>query len=116
MREFDPDRRREEARRAERAEKLKSEQFRAEFLTVMNMPEARSILHLFMQDMGLDDSAFATNAMAQSHAIGKQDAARWWLDWIRKFCPEKEGRMREEARARLRVIEAGSTDDEDDDE
>lgn len=54
-----------------------------------------------MQASNFDGSAFGTNAMAQSHAIGWQDAARWWLDLIRDHCPEKEQQIRREGMANV---------------
>lgn len=86
---------REEADRA----RLMGEQLRSDIQTVMNMAPARRILWLFMQQTGMDRSAFATNAMAQSHAIGMQDAAKWWVNLIREHCPEREAQIRVEGEA-----------------
>lgn len=116
MTRFDPEERSRRERREQRMQKLLEAEFREDFLAVMNSPQGRRILSAFMQDMGHDRSAFATNAMAQSHAIGMQDAVRWWLDLIRRYCPEKEGRMREEAKAQLRAIEAENPEDEEETE
>ena len=66
------------------------------------MPAARRILWLFMLQTGLDASPFATNAMAQSHAIGMQDAAKWWLNLVRDHCPEKEAQIRREGLAQAK--------------
>lgn len=87
-----------EARRRQQREsdKLFQEQLRADVQQVMNIPAARRILWLFMLQTGLDASPFATNAMAQSHAIGMQDAAKWWLNLVRDHCPEKEAQIRRE--------------------
>lgn len=78
------------------AEKWFREQMKADVQQLMNLPAARRILWLFMQQTALDASPFATNAMAQSHAIGMQDAAKWWLNLIRDHCPEKEQQIRRE--------------------
>lgn len=86
-------------RRDRDAEKWFQEQLRADVQQVMNLPSARRILWLFMQQTGVDASPFATNAMAQSHAIGMQDAAKWWLNLIRDHCPEKEQQIRREGLA-----------------
>lgn len=87
----------EAKQRADRdAEKWFQEQLRADVQQVMNIPGMRRILWLFMQQTGLDGSPFATNAMAQSHAIGMQDAAKWWLNLVRDHCPEKEAQIRRE--------------------
>ena len=84
------------------AEKWFQEQLRADVQQVMNMPAARRILWLFMLQTGLDASPFATNAMAQSHAIGMQDAAKWWLNLVRDHCPEKEAQIRREGLAQAK--------------
>lgn len=86
-------------RAARQGEKWFQEQLRADVQQVMNVPAARRILWLFMQQTGLDASPFATNAMAQSHAIGMQDAAKWWLNLVRDHCPEKEAQIRREGLA-----------------
>lgn len=88
----------QEARRqAARLDKLRADQFRSDFQAVLNMAPARRILNEFLHAVGIDRSAFATNAMQQSHAIGLQDAGKWWLNAIREHCPEKEGQLRREA-------------------
>lgn len=90
----------ERSRREEQeAEKWQREQLRADVQQVMNLPAGRRILWLFMQQTGVDASPFATNAMAQSHAIGLQDAAKWWLNLVREHCPEKEAQIRREGLA-----------------
>lgn len=90
----------EAKQRADReAEKWFQEQLRADVQQVMNLPAARRILWLFMQQTGMDASPFATNAMAQSHAIGMQDAGKWWLNLVRDHCPEKEAQIRREGLA-----------------
>lgn len=90
----------EQRQRQERAaEKLYHDQLRADVQQIMNLPAGRRILWLFMQQMGVDSSPFATNAMAQSHAIGMQDAAKWWLNVVRDHCPEKEAQIRREGLA-----------------
>ena len=100
------------ARKEREREKWLREQLRADFKQVMNIEGMRRILYLFMQQMGVDSSPFATNAMAQSHAIGKQDAAGWWVDLMREFCPEKEAQVRREG---LVWSKATPTTEEDDD-
>lgn len=92
----------EAQKRADRkAEKWYQEQIKADIQQVMNLDAARRILWLFMQQSGIDTSPFATNAMAQSHAIGMQDAAKWWLNLIRDHCPEKEQQIRREGMANV---------------
>lgn len=90
----------EAQQRKDRAtEKWFQEQIKVDVQQVMNLPAARRILWLFMQQTGIDVSPFSTNAMAQSHAIGMQDAAKWWLNLIRDHCPEKEQQIRREGLA-----------------
>ena len=90
------------ARKAAEDEKWFREQLKADAQQVMNVPAMRRILWLFMQQTGLDASPFATNAMAQSHAIGMQDAAKWWLNLVRDHCPEKEAQIRREGLAQAK--------------
>lgn len=98
---IDFDARAEQQRAQAQADKRFRDQLRADVQGVMNMPGTRRLVFLFMQQMGVEASAFATNAMAQSHAIGKQDAAKWWIELIREHCPEKEAQIRSEGIANL---------------
>ena len=66
----------------------------------------RRLLWVFLQTMGLDDSPFNTNAMAQSRAIGRTEAAQWWLRAIRDNCPERESQMRAEANAAMKRLQS----------
>jgi len=84
-------------RRAQEAEKRRLEQVRADARAVLNTEPGRRLLWEFLQSVNVDGSPFNTNAMAQSHATGLQDAGRWWLNLIRDACPEKEAQMRAEA-------------------
>lgn len=97
MHPLDRERERQEQRQQDAAAKLAAKQFRQDFVKVMGEPAARRIIHDFLQVMNIDGTAFNTNAMAQSHGIGMQDAARWWLAAIREHCPEREAQMRAEA-------------------
>ena len=99
-------------REARNAEKWLQEQLRSDVQTVMNMAPARRILWLFMQQLGHDRSPFATNAMAQSHAIGMQDAVKWWLELIRDHCPEKEAQIRKEGMAMAKPKQSTEDDSE----
>lgn len=62
--------------------------------TVLATDPGRRVVWDFLQAVGIDGSSFNTNAMAQSHATGMQDAGRWWLNLIRDACPEREAQMR----------------------
>lgn len=111
--DFDEIARRDKAER--KRQKMAMDMLKADFQHVLSIPGARRILWRFLQEMGLDDSAFATNAMQQSHNIGQQDAAKWWLNGIRQFCPEVEAAMRVEA-ARAATQNISGDDDVRDDE
>ncbi len=86
---------------AERAVKLIEEtQFRQlqdDVRAVFELPAARRVIWGFIQAMNVDGSPFNTNAMMQARAIGRQEAAQWWLKAIRDNCPEREPQMRAEA-------------------
>lgn len=99
-------------REERQTEKWLREQLRADTQQVMNIDAMRRILYLFMGQMNLDGSAFATNAMAQSHAIGMQDAAKWWLNLIRDHCPEKEAQIRREGLALAKAKPPTNEEDE----
>lgn len=87
----------ESRRRQQEAEKRAAKQQREDFNKMLALPEARRVLFDFLQVMDIDGSPFSTNGPAQSYAIGKQDAARWWLNAIRNYCPGREAQMRAEA-------------------
>jgi len=86
---------------AERTAKLLEDtQFRQlqdDVRAVFEQPAARRLVWSFVQAMNIDGSPFNTNAMAQARAIGRQEAAQWWLHAIRDNCPEREPQMRAEA-------------------
>lgn len=86
----------DQRRKVAKKEKLLDAQVRADIQQIMNLPACRRILYLFLTQNGIDNSPFSTNAMAQSHAIGKQDAGKWWINIIREHCPEKERQLRQE--------------------
>lgn len=82
----------------ERAAKLHGERMDAEFQrdvqTALDSAPLRRILGRFFFEMKLDGSPLNTNGMMQSHGIGLQDAARWWINVIREHCPEREVQIR----------------------
>jgi len=86
---------------AERAATLIEEQqirqLQDDVRATLDQPAARRLVWAFVQAMGIDSSPFNTNAMAQARAIGRQEAAQWWLAAIRDNCPERESQMRTEA-------------------
>lgn len=104
----------EQKRRAdERAQKLAEQQIRADIQQLMNLPAGRRILWAFMEQAGLDSSPFSPNAMTQSHAIGLQDGAKWWLNLIRAHCPEKEAQIRVEGMEMVRAQLKESNEEDD---
>lgn len=90
------------------------QQFRADVRQVLGHEAGRRVLWAFLQAANIDGTPFNTNAMAQSHGIGWQDAGRWWLAAMREHCPERENQMRAEANKALK--HEGETEDESDDD
>ncbi|WP_045764620.1 hypothetical protein [Xanthomonas albilineans] len=87
-----------DAERAARLiEKMQFKQLQDDVRAVFDLPAGRRLVWAFLQAMGIDGSPFNTNAMAQARAIGRQEAAQWWLHAIRDNCPERESQMRTEA-------------------
>jgi len=85
---------------------LELRQLREDIRSVLSEPVGRRVVWAFLQAMGVDASAFNTNAMAQSRAIGRQEAALWWLLAIRDNCPEREAQMRAEANSALKRLQS----------
>ena len=110
-RPYDPSERRRRDAEADKEAKLRDQLLKADVQQMMKLDGVRRVVGEFLAQMGLDDSAFATNAMAQSYAIGKQDAAKWWLNLIRAYCPEKEAIIRAEARKKPPVAPADDGED-----
>lgn len=79
---------------ARRADK----QLRKDVQEVLSTTGGRRLLWAFLQSAGVDYSPLRQDAASMAHAVGWQDAARWWLDAVRRHCPEKEEQMRAEAR------------------
>lgn len=80
-------------------------EMRQKLKAMLDNPDNRLIVSQFMEDMGVGKSPFSPNAMTQSHAIGKQEAAQWWIDSIRAACPEKELPMRREYQAAMKSLQ-----------
>lgn len=93
----------DERRRQADAARREVKKQREDFIALMELPAARRVLFDFLQVMDIDGSPFSTNGPAQSYAIGKQDAARWWLNAIRQHCPGREAQMRAEATKAARM-------------
>lgn len=94
---YQPDRQAKRVADIAKRERLQITQFKADVVAALALPASRRVVWAFLQAMGVDGSPFNTNAMAQSRAVGMQDAARWWLNAIRDNCPEREPQMRAEA-------------------
>ena len=109
---YDIDERRRQEREANKEQKLRADMFKSDVQQVMQLPAMRRILLSFMDAMGFDQSPFATNAMLQSHGIGKQDAAKWWVNVIREYCPEREAQMRAEGR-KVPPVDPGNEENDD---
>lgn len=92
-------------READKLVKAANDQLASDVRALFKQEPMRRLALAFMEAMGADSSPFNTNAMAQSAAIGRQDAARWWLDLVREFCPEQEVVMRNEARAAAKAAD-----------
>lgn len=96
----------DQERRERQLAGLELRQLREDIRTVLAEPAGRRVVWTFLQAMGVDTSAFNTNAMAQSRAIGRQEAAQWWLLAIRDNCPEREAQMRAEANTALKRLQS----------
>lgn len=96
-----------------RREKARAAQFRKDVQDVFATPAARRLLGEFLQDAGADLSALRSDQLTTGHAIGWQDAARWWLQALREHCPERETQLRAESK---REAAQGAPQDDTDDE
>ena len=95
----DQQRNKNRARAAEKVVRNANEQLASDIRALFKQDATRRVVLQFTESMGADISPFNTNAMMQSRGIGMQDAARWWMDLVREYCPEQEVVMRNEARA-----------------
>lgn len=91
-------------------EKARVEQLKADITEVMALPSFRRILSEFMMDAGTDNSPLRTDIALMAAAIGWQDAAGWWMNLIRRYCPERESQMRAEAKKALKSQESNDDD------
>ena len=109
---------RSEVIRRERAARLHGErmdaQFQRDVQLALNNVELRRVLGRFFFEMKLDGSPLNTNGMMQSHGIGLQDAARWWINVIRDNCPEREVQIRIEWQNALKQKQLTDKEHEDD--
>lgn len=106
------ERERLENQRAKLARKESQRAFRA----LMATQEGRQVVDEFLAESRVDHSAYrGPDPVSMAHAVGWQDAGRWWLDRIRRLCHEKEGVMRSESRARARELSKNAQEGGDDD-
>ena len=113
-RQYDPIESKRRDAQAEKEARIRAEIFRADVQQIMKLDSMRRVLGEFFAQVGLDDSPFSPNAMQQSHAIGLQDAAKWWINVIRLHCPEREALIRAEFNKKPRVAPGDDGDDNDD--
>lgn len=113
---MDHDRARRQQQDQQRAQAIQDGLFKKAVQEALGNPNVRLMLWEFLQQMGLDASPFSGNGPAQAHAIGQQDAARWWLNVIRRHCPEREAQIRNEGVARDKQARNQSTQQEESDE
>lgn len=109
---LDPGARAAEIRSEQQAQSIWMAQFRKDFRDLMAEPGNRRVLQAFLDVTNIDGTTFSPNAMTQSHAIGKQDAGRWWINCIRDHCPQLEARMREEANQAALVLHNEESEDD----
>lgn len=96
-RPFRSEREVEQEQRERRLLELQFQQLQGDVRSVLETSAGRRLIWTFIQAMGVDETPFNTNAMAQSRLIGRAEAAQWWLRAIRENCPEREAQMRAEA-------------------
>jgi hypothetical protein len=90
---------REQAARAERLRaKVLEDRTRKDVQAVMATEQGRRVVFGFLQTAGVDTTPFRADPAAMGHAVGWQDAGRYWLALIRSHCPEREAQMRAEAK------------------
>jgi hypothetical protein len=111
----DRDAREQRERDDKRRERLRIEGMKKAIQDVMAMPQARMLMMAFASDASLDASSFRESPAAMAYVSGWQDAARWWIELIRAYCPERETDMRAEERRRLKqeAREGDTHEDED---
>lgn len=84
------------ARLAQQAAQNFDAEMRKRIKAMLDVADNRLVVSHFIAQIDIETSPFSPNAMTQSHSIGKQDAAKWWINAIRAACPEKELPMRRE--------------------
>jgi len=104
---------REQLAKAERlAAKHREQRLASDVQKVMELPEARRLLSAFLIDANNDLSPLRPEVINMAHAIGWQDAAGWWLNFVRKYCPERESQMRAEAKRDALAVQTDEGDND----
>ena len=102
MNPIDEQEHRENAHAEERKRaKALEERFANDIRVVMALAEGRRLLSAFLLEANVDMSPLRSDVVLMASAIGWQDAAGWWVNAIRKACPEREAQMRAEARKNI---------------
>lgn len=106
----------DEEQRAAKARKKEHEaKFRAATQAVMKDPNARFLLGEFFAAAAIDVSPRRDTDRLTYHAIGWMDAGSWWLDAIRRHCPEREATIRTERIAYMKEAAPPAPQDDDED-
>lgn len=106
----------ERRRQLERAKELHALKVKAAVQSVMRTPEGRFLLGEFFNDAGLDASPRHDKVHDTYHAIGWLDAASWWLNLVRAYCPEREAEIRKERIAYMKEAARGASQDSNNDD
>lgn len=109
--EIDEDIRREREREERERATAKERQLRKDVQDALSHESTRRVLNAFFATANVDGSAYRDSLKATYHAIGWQDAGGWWLDLIRRHCPEREQQLRNEARKEAREEQPRGNDD-----
>lgn len=107
----------ERQRQQEALARLQHQQLVEDIRGTLDDQRMRRLLWQFVQVMGLDASPYRDEPTDTARAIGRQEAAQWWMNAIRDNCPEREAQMRSEANRSLKQLHAQlrateETDDE----
>ena len=107
----------EQDRRRDALVRLQHQQLVEDIRGALDDQRVRRLLWQFVQTMGLDASPYRAEPSDTARAIGRQEAAQWWLNAIRDNCPEREAQMRAEANKSMKQLQSQlrateGTDDE----
>lgn len=114
---FRGDREAEQDQQREALGRLQHQQLVEDIRGVLDDQRVRRLLWQFVQTMGLDASPYRADPADTARAIGRLEAAQWWLNAIRDNCPEREAQMRADANRSLKMLQAQlkATEETDDD-